>query len=220
MRLLILLILGFHFSFGQNLSFSPGAISENNISLNYYNTEYIFIQNTTTEILNLEFELVEEDIPSDWASSGCTNVICYISVPENGPLGDLNPGEEAYLSINLSVNDSPGDALIRFRIFDKNMPQINDTITFIYKAESDTLYATPQPWAKINFYQNVLTVFLKGGNSKTELKVFDLGGKLIAQQEIQTITSLSFQNFTNGIYIIMVENESGQQIIQKVFKGS
>jgi len=220
MRLLILFILAFHFSFGQNLSFSPGAVTENNISLDYYNTEYIFITNNTSDVLNLEFELVQEDIPVDWAASGCTNVICYISVPENGPLGDLNPGEEAYLSINLSVNDSPGDAIIRFRIFDPDNPQINDTITFIYKAESDTLYSTPQPWAKINFYQNVLTVFLKSGNSKTELKVFDMGGKLIAQHDIETITSLSFRDFTDGIYIIMVENESGQQIIQKVFKGS
>ena len=63
MRLLILLFLLSHVSFGLNLIFSPGAIMENNISLDYYNIEYIFITNNTTGVLNLEFELVEEDIP-------------------------------------------------------------------------------------------------------------------------------------------------------------
>lgn len=219
MRVLIIYILFSSVGFSQTISYNPGMTVESTVESNYYNTEYIFISNIGTGSLNLEFELVQEDIPADWAASGCTNVICYTGVPEYGTLGNLANGEEAYVSINLSVNGVAGDAIIRYRIFDYDNHEMSDTIAFIYHVESDTINSTPQPWAKINFYQNVLTVFLKNEFEGSVLSVYDICGRQVVRQEAETITAISFEGFEAGVYIVSIENNQGQRMTQRVFNG-
>lgn len=219
MRFITLFLLSAHAVFCQDLNFSPSQTNQNTVGLDYYNTEYIFITTTSSSGVYLNFELVEEDVPDEWAASGCTSTFCYVSIPEDGSLGGISPGDQAYISINLSVNNSPGDAVIRYRIFDPDNQEINDTLAFIYHAESDTINNTPQPWAKINFYQNVLTVFLKNEFEGSVLSVFDTGGKQIVRQEIQAITAISFKDFEVGVYIVSIESKGGQRITQRVFNG-
>jgi hypothetical protein len=202
----------------QTLSYSPGLVIEKTVSLNYYNTEYIFITNNGGQPVELSFELLSEDLPAAWSATGCTNLICYTKIPDDGQLGVIAPGNEAYVSINLSVNETAGDGELKFVVFAEATPEIRDTISFIYHAENDTLAQEPQPWAKINFAQNVVTVFLLNESIETTLTLFDLRGNEVAQTKLEKITALSVANLQAGIYIAVVRSSTGKMLSQKIVK--
>lgn len=205
-------------SFAQTLSYSPGQIIEKTVSLTYYSTEYIFITNNTDQLIDLSFELIDENLPQQWSATGCTNMICYTNLPDNGSLGALQPGGEAYFSINLSVNEFVGDGELKFAVFNTSNPQQRDTLLFIYHATEDLSNQAPQPWAKINFAQNVVTIFLRNESVPTVLYVFDLQGNLVVIMKLEEISSVSLASLSAGVYITVVLDESGKEIVQKVFK--
>jgi hypothetical protein len=64
-------------------------ILEKTVSLTYYSTEYIFITNNSDQVLDLSFELIDENLPQQWSATGCTNMICYTNIPDDGSLGIL-----------------------------------------------------------------------------------------------------------------------------------
>jgi hypothetical protein len=189
------------------------------VSLTYYNTEYIFITNNSDQSLDLSFELIDENLPQQWSATGCTNMICYTNIPDNGSLGVLQPGHEAYLSINLSVNEVIGDGELKFAVFDLSNPQVRDTVSFIYHVTEDLSNQEPQPWAKINFAQNVITVFLLNESVSTFLYVFDLQGNQVVNRTLQEISAVTLAAFPVGIYVVVVRDESGKELVQKIVKS-
>jgi hypothetical protein len=206
-------------SFAQTLSYSPAQVLEKTVSLTYYNTEYIFITNNSDQSLDLSFELIDENLPQQWSATGCTNMICYTNIPDNGSLGVLQPGHEAYLSINLSVNEVIGDGELKFAVFDLSNPQVRDTVSFIYHVTEDLSNQEPQPWAKINFAQNVITVFLLNESVSTFLYVFDLQGNQVVNRTLQEISAVTLAAFPVGIYVVVVRDESGKELVQKIVKS-
>ncbi|MBI3136343.1 MAG: T9SS type A sorting domain-containing protein [Bacteroidetes bacterium] len=218
MRVLLPILL---FSFpcmAQTLSFSPGMTVEKTVSLNYYNTEYLFIENISDQAVSLNFELVSNTLPHEWSATGCTNLLCYVTIPENGPLGVLQPHEQAYLSINLAVNEFAGDGEIRYAVTNSQTTTGADTVVFHYHAEA-LQNEEPQPWAQINFAQNILTVFLENAGTETVLYVFDLNGNKQVAMKLQDITSVSLAAFSTGTYIAVVRTENGKELVQKVVKS-
>lgn len=218
MRILISLIILNAGAFAQTLSFNPGQILEKTVSLTYYNTEYIFITNISDQVFDLSFELIDENLPEQWSATGCTNMICYTKLPKSGSLGTLQPGDEAYLSINLSVNEVIGDGEIKFAVFDLSKPLVNDTITFIYHAAEDLSNQEPQPWAKINFAQNVVTVFLLNESVSTFLYVFDLQGNELVNSKLEEISAVTLAQFPSGVYVVVVRDANGKELVQKIVK--
>ncbi|MBK7130723.1 MAG: T9SS type A sorting domain-containing protein [Crocinitomicaceae bacterium] len=205
-------------AFGQNLSFDPGLINESTVNTNYYNTEYIYIKNESSIPRSLSFELIYSDIPEAWSVTGCTNMICYTKVPDDGSLGTITPAESAYISINLSANDTPGDGIIQFAVFDELNPSDQDTVSFIYHVESDSLPIENQPWAQLTFAENVLTVFLKLGYSNTILSVYDSSGNLVINSAIEDIYSVSLRDFPAGMYIVKIKDEDERELTEKIVK--
>jgi hypothetical protein len=218
MRILVTTLILSANSFAQTLSYNPAQILEKTVSLAYYSTEYIFITNNSDQVLDLSFELIDENLPQQWSATGCTNMICYTNIPDDGSLGILQPGREAYLSINLSVNEVAGDCELKFAVFDQSNPLIRDTLAFIYHASEDLSNQTPQPWAKLNFAQNVVTVFLLNESVSTFLYVFDLQGNQVVNRKLEEISAVTLAQFPAGIYVVVVRDENGKELVQKVVK--
>lgn len=215
MRLYLLPALFITTGFAQEISYSPGMTLEKTVSLTYYDTDYLFIQNISEEPMTLGFELITDDLPQAWSATGCTHIICYVKVPDAGPLGTLLPGEEGYISINLSANETAGEGELAFAVFNENNPALRDTVRFHYTVSADSAQV-PQPWAAIQYAANVLTVFLSQASTEASLKVFDLNGNLIHATDLEAIYTYSTQNLASGIYIVAVENEQGQRLQQKI----
>jgi hypothetical protein len=217
MRLALLFFLFQVKLIAQHLSYSPDMTLEKTVSLNYYDTDYIFIENSSEYSTSVSFELISANLPKEWSATGCTNSVCYIKIPDSGILGSVGPGSQAYISINLSVNEFAGDGEIRYAIFDEQNPGNPDTIAFVYHA-NEVQNTPPQPWAKINFAQNTITIFLENETSQTILTVFDIQGNSVVQIALEEITSYSLSHLANGIYIVLVKSETGHELIQKIVK--
>lgn len=202
----------------HGLTYSPGLVLEKTISLNYYNTEYIFITNDSDYPVSLSFELIDADVPTEWSVSGCTNMICYTKIPSDGSFGTLQSGTDGYISINLAINETAGDGEIRFAVYNDENPELRDTIAFIYHVSPEAPDLEPRPWAKINFAQNVVTVFLLNETISTTLYIFDVQGNRVANLKLEDISAISLANFPAGIYIAVVRDENGKEMIQKVVK--
>lgn len=197
-------------AFGQDLLITPSPKNENWISFAYYDTEYIFIQNDGQQSVTLNFENVELDIPSEWHVSACTSTGCFNDVPTFGSLGSLAPGEQAYISVNLSVNDTEGDGTIRFAITEQTNPKEADTISFIYHATEDGSIDAG-PWIKVNYFANALTVFLRDDQIGADLKIFDLQGKLVMEESIEGLYSFPLGDEPKGTYILTIEDKIGRK---------
>lgn len=218
MRIFLVTLLLSTFCYAQQISYSPGNILEKTIATSYYNTEYLFVNYSGANAIDLNFELVSANIPQGWHVTGCTNMICYVKIPDDGTFGIVQQGTQAYMSINLAANDIVGDATIKFSIFELGKETERDTITFIYHAEEETTLSEPQPWAKINYAQNVITVFIKSDFTNTSLTVFDVRGNKILSQTTEAITAASMNNFAAGVYFVVVENKDGRRLVQKIVR--
>ena len=202
----------------QSIIYSQGKVLEKIISTSYYNTEYLYLNYTGSSPITLNFELIESTIPLGWHATGCTNIVCYIKVPDDGTFGTLQEGGQAYMSINLAANDIVGDATIKFTVFEAGKETERDTITFIYHAIEESTPPAPQPWAKINYSENVITVFIKSDFANTSLSVFDVRGNKVLSQTTEAITSVSMNNFSQGIYFVVVENKDGRRVVEKILR--
>lgn len=202
----------------QDISYNPGQLLEKTASTAYYDTEYIFIRNNSDEPVNLFFQLTSENFPPEWSVTGCTNLICYTKIPDDGSFGTIGPNQEAYMSVNLSANQIPGEGRVSFMIYSDQNLIFSDSLVFQYYMEEGSEKTEPQPWAKIGFAQNVITVFLNNPNEENELLIYNVQGDLMAHQSVEDIASFSLANFTAGIYLVVVRDKSGKEIIQKVLK--
>lgn len=218
MRFLLISFFISAYCLGQTISFSPGTVLEKTITTSYYNTEYLYLNNTSSSSVTLNFELIESTVPQGWHVTGCTNMICYIKIPDDGSFGLMEQGAQSYMSINLAANDIVGDATIKFTVFEEGKETESDTITFIYHAVEESTPTLPQPWAKINYSEKVITVFIKSDYTNTSLTVFDVRGNKVLSQATEAITSLSVANLEAGVYFVVVENNDGRRVVQKIVR--
>ena len=212
--LFIILFIG-NLAWSQEITYSPGQKVDIVVASTYYNTEYIYLKNTTKSNIELEYALVDHDFNKDWSITLCTNLYCFNHLNEFGLLGNLAPNEEAFISINLSVNESIGTGKVRYVVTSQQLPEMSDTVTFIYTVtETGKLPAGPE--VKINFQNESLTVFVLNNAFTGLIEIYNYGGQLMFQNELTPITAISFRDFPPGIYIAVIRKEDGQAITQKI----
>jgi len=210
MRLGILIIaLSINWSTFAQILYSPSQTNEVWIDYSYYDAEFIFIQNTGSKSITLNFENTEAEIPAEWHAAACTNVKCYTDIPEFGSLGTLEPGDQAYFSINLTANETEGDGTITYVITESTNPEDGDTIRFVYHA-NETGSIIVGPWAKVNYFEGALTVFLRDEHVAADVRIFDLSGSLIFEQKVEGLYSYRLGDHDRGMYILYIEDELGR----------
>lgn len=199
----------------QQLIYSPGQILEKTVDLGYYNTEYVFISKATDISLPLDFELIYSDYPAAWSVTGCTNLNCYTKVPDSGTLGDPQENQPAYISINLSVNQTPGEGMLRFLISSATDSLLSDTLTFVYHTSED-LPQSPKPWAQISFNQENLTVFIENPTTQAQLELYDIRGNQVEKLTLTQITSIPLSGLARGTYIVRIREENKRELAQLI----
>ena len=215
MRLLLFYLLCPLISVAQSLNYLPSLHLNKVVDQYYYNTEYIYIENTTENSLNLTYKLVDVEVEDDWSVTLCTNAQCYNFLSESGSLGTVMPGEKAFMSINLSANQTIGEGKIRYAISSLDGKTVNDTITFEYTV-TESGKEIAGPWATITFNQDNLTVFLGQTALESYIQVYNIRGKLIIDSSLQTISSFSFRSQPSGVYIVRVRDENDRVIVRKL----
>ncbi len=199
----------------QILDYSPNRKLNKTVAANYYNTEFIFIQNISNQSQGLVFDRLDNALLTEWSATICTNQTCYSILPKSGNLGVLDPGEEAYISLNLAVNGVLGEGNVRYLISSLTDTSLHDTITFNFLVTEDGTVAAG-PWANLNFSQGVLTVLLADPNLQAHLSIYTLDGKTIYDQELNPITSVPIRNFESATYLVYIRDEYDRIIKKKI----
>lgn len=201
--------------YAQNFIYKPKKTVDITVGKTYYNTEYIYIQNLGEKSVTAQFELVKNTFPTEWSQTACTNTQCYTDIPNYGTVGTLKAGGEGFFSINVSTNNFIGAGELIFSLTATDDPTLNDTLKFRYAATEDGK-VTPQPWANVVFKNGILTILLQDPYLKTNVLVSTLDGKPIYNQPLNPITSFPLYNDSKGIYILIIEDEKGRIIKQRI----
>ena len=199
----------------QILDYTPNRKLNKTVAANYYNSEFIFIQNISNQSQGLFFERIDNTLLTEWSATICTNQTCFSILPKSGSLGALNPGDEAYISLNLAVNCVLGEGNVRYLISSLTDTSLHDTVTFNFLATEDGSVAAG-PWANVNFSQGVLTVLLADHNLKAHLSIYTLDGKAIYDQELNPISSVPIRNFGSAAYLVYIRDEYDRIIKKKI----
>ena len=199
----------------QILDYTPNRKLNKTVAANYYNSEFIFIQNISNQSQGLFFERIDNTLLTEWSATICTNQTCFSILPKSGSLGALNPGDEAYISLNLAVNGVLGEGNVRYLISSLTDTSLHDTVTFNFLATEDGTVAAGL-WANVNFSQGVLTVLLADPNLKAHLSIYTLDGKAIYDQELNPISSVPIRNFGSAAYLVYIRDEYDRIIKKKI----
>ncbi|MFT5818883.1 MAG: hypothetical protein ACI8ZM_000104 [Crocinitomix sp.] len=199
----------------QVVTYSPNRKIEKTVDQTYYDTEFLFLKNVSSKSIDLNFEVIENTFDLAWSATFCTNTQCFSQIPDDGSLGTILPGNEAYFSFNFSANETIGTGQVRILITSIAAPEISDTVTFKYNVTEDgTVKAGP--WANINYGQGLLTVLLQNPQIKTTLQVININGEFIFDQQIGHITSIPLRDYPKGLYIIAIRDENDRIIKEKL----
>jgi hypothetical protein len=202
----------------QVLSYSPNRKLEKTVSAVYYNTEFIYLTNITSQSITVEYELIENNLLPEWSATICTNMACLGAVPKFGSLGTLKSGDEGYYSFNFSANETLGNGQLRYLITSPEMPTLKDTVTFDYTVTEDGKELAG-PWARVNFSNQILTVLLANPNTEATAELYNASGHLIWASELNQITSYPLRKLSFGVYFVIIRDEKDRVIREKIAHG-
>ena len=201
--------------FSQTIQYSPNIKLDKTVDQFYYDSDFIYLKNTSNETLDLEFTLVENTLLPEWNASFCTNLACYNKIPKSGNLGSIEPNNEAYFLFNLGANETVGEGQVRILISSPENNDLSDTVTFKFTVTEDGSIEAG-PWAVVKFEQGVFTVLLNQGNIETDLMISSLAGKVIFEAPIDGITSVPLRDHPTGVYLFKIEDANGRMLSDKV----
>lgn len=214
--LTFLFCLGFVWSgYSQTIQYSPTIQLDKTVDQFYYDSDFIYLKNTTDGSIDLEFTLVENTLVPEWNASLCTNIACYNKVPKAGSLGTITAGNDAYFLFSLGANEQVGEGQVRLIVTSPQKTELSDTVTFKYTVTEDGSIKAG-PWANVNFEQGIFTVLLTHQNIETHLLITSLEGKVIFDEQISGISSFPLRDHPTGVYLYKVEDSAGRILKDKV----
>ncbi len=199
----------------QLINYTPNRKLDKTVAKTYYNTEFIYLTNLSNKSFDVEYTVIENTLDAGWSAALCTNTKCSNNIPKSGSLGTLSPTAEAFISVSVSANETLGEGQVRFLITSKQQSSLSDTVTFRYTVNEDgTVQAGP--WAKINVANGVLNVLLQNPGNNVMLYVFNIHGNAVYNGAVDGIASVPLRDYAKGLYFVMITDETGREIKQKV----
>ncbi|MDB9782482.1 PQQ-dependent sugar dehydrogenase [Winogradskyella sp.] len=151
------------------------------------------------------------------------------------PLG-IHAAQGETITVAITEMSIPSTVNVYLEDTDNNTFTLLNTNTYSFVADTDMLNAgrfflrfetsalnlNEQSLDGLNIYTNQAekTIVIKGQLQKaTDLKLFDIHGRVVTTQKLETtntIQVINVSNLTTGIYIVQLENEQNQKRIQKL----
>ena len=151
------------------------------------------------------------------------------------PLG-IHAAQGEAITVAITEMTIPSTVNVYLEDTDNNTFTLLNTNTYSFVADTDMLNAgrfflrfetsalnlNEQSLNGLNIYTNQAekTIVIKGQLQKaTDLKLFDIHGRVVTAQKLDTTNTtqvINVSNLTTGIYILQLENEQNQKRIQKL----
>ena len=187
---------------------------------------YIHQKNITGKEINISWKRLSLDIPSQWDFSLCDLGTCYAGIPEGEfTMFPVEKDSSGFLAPNIYPLGVSGTAKIVMMVWDKNIPSISDTLTWIItaKAEADvqaegksllSLRLSPNPSI------NNVSVDL-GKTSNGIITVRNIAGASMLNIPItdQSRVNIDISALANGEYVIVFIGRNGSIKHSKLVKN-
>lgn len=199
------------FVFGQNYTITPNDTIRINGGMEDLATLSIQQVNTTSRPINLKWEKLSENVPSNWEASVCDNKMCYTSLEDSGSMNPVLPSEYGLLLLHITPHVNSGTSVIRYIVWDIENAMRKDTLTYILVVNvtseislenNNGIRIFPNPAQNlVNIHSN-----LQGG---FQFSINDLlGNELYSGLSNKTSVLVSTENFSNGLYSILIRNHN------------
>jgi|GEM_PF-6833229 hypothetical protein len=211
------------FTQAQNFSFQPNDSLVKTISLDDFSDLTIdIIRNEAIDTLHLEYELLENSLPTNWSVAYCDNHGCWGSLPENGEMSPLYDDINSYIRITINPMGVAGAGVVKYYIYETGLYEQGDIMTYVMNTpnwvgieelDGSDVKILNNPFGE----QLSITTFQK----LKSLQIIDLTGKtIISMGEIpEGSIELDTQRLSSGLYFIKTRNKSGSYSIKKIIKG-
>ena len=199
------------FAFSQNYSVAPSNTMDEQIDLNVYTTTTINIahDNLTTDSVEIQWEIIENNMLSGWDYSWCAYLDCFGSNITSGTFDKFGPSQTAFFKVNLNPMSVAGSGSVKVMIFDTNTPGVIDTLTYNYNAilglEGIDLNAD------ITVYPNPILgdeLTINGLVPNTEINIVNANGQTVLSEGVNSIESkINIESLDNGVYFLKLSHD-------------
>lgn len=212
-RILLTLITFAVFSaatFAQDFTISPSPVNvEGDV-----NTALIEapskVTNNTGDVLNLRWERVVEDIPAEWQTLICDNILCW------GPTKSvsdftLQPNAEGDMKPNFSPNGVEGMGTVHMLIYDP-LDSLNTVQEHVYTCNAVLVSVEEPEEMDFTIYPNPARdfVILPESNQITKAILYNIAGKQVKTFDMVANTRrFDVADVMRGTYLLQFIDEAG-----------
>lgn len=122
-------------SFSQDFNILPNDTVQETIDLNVYTISTINMEhdNSSSDSLELQWELIDNTAPAGWDYSFCDYTNCYAGNITDGTMVKFGENQTGFIKVNVLATTAQ-TAQFRFKVYNTGNSVNADTITFIYNA--------------------------------------------------------------------------------------
>lgn len=212
-RILLTLITFAIFSvatFAQNFIVEPSPANVSGLPGDQSMDASSKVINQTNETLNLRWERIVIDMPSEWDAPICDNVLCWaphISAKDF----TLAPNEAGDMKVSYRPNDAEGNGEIHMLIYDP-LDSLNTVQEHIYYGIATTVSVKEPEEADFTIYPNPAKDFvvLPENNQIKKAILYNIAGKQVRAFDMVANTSrFDVADLMRGTYLLQFIDEAG-----------
>jgi len=214
MRRIILTLMTFTIfgatTFAQDFIVSPSPVSVSGLPGDQFIDASSKVINQTNETLNLRWERIIIDIPTEWDAPICDNVLCW--APHIGAKDfTLAPNEEGDMKVSYRPNGTEGSSEVHILIYDP-LDSLNTVQEHSYFGTATTVSVEEPEEVDFTIYPNPARdyVVLPQNNQITKAILYNIAGKQVKTFDLVTNTNrFDIADIMRGTYLLQFIDEAG-----------
>lgn len=209
-------------SVAQNYTLSPGKNFTATVDTNQLNYNGIEIINTGTTNLDFTWELLLKDTLIDSEFDLCNSGICFNTLPVNGSMPSIVPGQVGFLKMHMFSGKIEGVNTIKY-ILKNAFYSTSDTLTYVINVGNNvtSLQNEKMIKTKISLYPNpskdIINIkFISEKQTIQHLKITDVLGNVVFVDDKQLTDGVNelqlvVSGLSNGVYFLNLEGVNFSQ---------
>jgi hypothetical protein len=202
----------------QTFQAAPGPVHVQQMALLEANECLLRFTNPSGDSLRLRWRLLEKSAPESWKFDICDYGACYANFPSSGWMNYVYDTIRPYLKLIVQPGQTPGDAWLRYRVFEADHSDNFQDVYFSLFTPGITAVTAPGISA-LRVFPNPANDFLVVENPSEAEQIFQLFNHLGQQVQQQSIAPRSreqypVQGLHNGLYYLHSPNRTFTLLIQ------
>ena len=205
---------------GQTYSVSPAKTVSFTVVLNNITIEDIFQPNTGSSKIQLKWELVSVNLPSQWNYSMCDYATCYSGIP-NGPntMDSIAVGGQGFLGLNIDPGNTDGTGFVKVFVYQTGFKSNGDTLTWYVKTPAvgiEEIIGNSGIKIFPNPVVNCVTVDLSNHKVKSG-NITDVFGRKVMDLTLSSgVNKFDVSTLSKGFYMINLQTEE-KQLFKRIY---